>query len=70
MGAVLVRLQHANDRKLIPLYVMDSILKNVKPRSVYSAIVVQVLFHTTSSVLDNHDTEVWSVRALHASCRA
>jgi len=33
----------SNDRKLIPLYVLDSILKNVQPRSVYSALVIQNL---------------------------
>jgi len=39
---VVACLQLLNDRKLIPLYVLDSILKNVKPRGVYSALVIQV----------------------------
>ena len=35
-------LQSANDKKLIPLYVMDSILKNLKPRHVYSDLISKV----------------------------
>ena len=34
--------QSQNDRKLIPLYVMDSILKNVQPMGVYATIVDKV----------------------------
>lgn len=36
-------LQLPNDMKLIPLYVMDSILKNVRPQSVYSGLVARNL---------------------------
>ena len=41
-------LQSANDKKLIPLYVMDSILKNLKPRHVYSDLIsqVEICLHT------------------------
>jgi hypothetical protein len=34
--------QSQNERKLIPLYVMDSILKNVRQQNVYATLVEKV----------------------------
>lgn len=40
--------QSQNDRKLIPLYVLDSILKNVQPQGAYSALIDKVrAYHLT-----------------------